>query len=129
MPHRQDAHYDDEDDELDALDYGEESYIARRAVDWGINGSILAIIVLTLLYVLSPIDAIPDFLPVVGQADDIAAILAGGSSITFLTVMRFILRKLIKSRAWRWGCFIVLLLVSIGAFMVFWLLFQLFKAL
>jgi uncharacterized membrane protein YkvA (DUF1232 family) len=36
-----------------------------------------ALLVLTLVYVVSPLDVIPDFLPVVGEMDDVAVVLAG----------------------------------------------------
>ena len=98
--------------------------VIRQALDWGISGSILAIIVLTALYVFSPVDAIPDFIPFAGQADDIGAILAGGGSLTFLTVLRYVLR----TRIGRWGCLIAIVLAAIGAFTVFWALLQLFDA-
>jgi uncharacterized membrane protein YkvA (DUF1232 family) len=49
------------------------------------SGFITLILILALLYIISPIDAIPDFIPVVGWADDVlvgvgagAAALAGG---------------------------------------------------
>lgn len=98
--------------------------LVRQALDWGISGSILAILVLTALYVFSPVDAIPDFIPFAGQADDIGAILAGGGSVTFLTVLRYVLR----TRIGRWGCLITIVLAAIGAFTVFWALLRLFDA-
>lgn len=117
-------------DVYDPAEYDDEEPVyatplARRAVDWGINGSIIAIIILTALYALSPIDALPDVIPVAGQVDDLAAILAGGGSITFLTVLRFLLR----SRAGRIGCLMIILLSSIGAVTVFWALSRLFDSL
>src|SRR5436309_5569790 len=36
-----------------------------------------AIFVATVVYIISPIDIIPDWFPVVGQADDVLALLAG----------------------------------------------------
>ncbi len=97
--------------------------LVRQALDWGISGSILAILVLTALYAFSPVDAIPDFIPFAGQADDIGAILAGGGSVTFLTILRYVLRTHIG----RWGCLIAIVLAAIGAFTVFWALMQLFS--
>lgn len=35
-------------------------------------------VVLTLIYIVSPIDFVPDFLPGIGQLDDLAALLFGG---------------------------------------------------
>ncbi|GAB4428089.1 MAG: hypothetical protein Kow00106_23650 [Anaerolineae bacterium] len=99
--------------------------LVRQALDWGISGSILAILLLTALYVFSPVDAIPDLIPFAGQADDLGAVLAGGGTVTFLTVLRYVLR----SRVGRWGCLIGIVLTAIGAFTLFWLLLQLFDAL
>lgn len=36
-----------------------------------------ALLVLTLVYVISPFDVIPDFLPVIGEMDDVAVVLSG----------------------------------------------------
>ena len=72
----------------------------------------------------SPLDLIPDVLPVAGQIDDIAAILAGSGSITFLAVLRYVLR----SRVGRWGCLLVIILSAIGAFAIFWALMWVFNS-
>ncbi|MCL4238206.1 MAG: DUF1232 domain-containing protein [Anaerolineae bacterium] len=119
------AEYDDGYEEIHPARRARQSEpLARQALDWGISGSILAILVLTAIYALFPIDAIPDFIPFAGQADDIAAILAGGGSVTFLTVLRYVLR----TRIGRWGCLITIVLAAIGAFTVFWALLRLFDA-
>jgi hypothetical protein len=123
---RPDDYYDDEER---ALTPREERQIARRAIDWGVSGSILAIIILTGLYALSPVDIIPDVLVGPGQVDDIGAIFAGGGSVIFLTVARYLMLNAIKSRAGRWGCLILILLAGIGAFTVFWVLLRLFDSL
>jgi uncharacterized membrane protein YkvA (DUF1232 family) len=99
-----------------------ETPITQQAFDWGISGSILAIVLLTAFYVLSPIDLIPDVIPVAGQADDVAAVLAGGGSVVFLAILRYVLR----TRIGRLGCLITIVLASIGSFVVFWVLLQLF---
>jgi uncharacterized membrane protein YkvA (DUF1232 family) len=130
MSHRR--RYDDYDDNEDArqqraLVPSQESPLTRRAVDWGLSGSIIAIILLTAIYAFSPIDLIPDFLPVAGQVDDIATIAAGGSSVVFLTIMRYVIHAALRSRAGRWGCLLVLVLVAGGAFSVFWVLLQTFQ--
>ncbi|MCZ7540650.1 MAG: YkvA family protein [Anaerolineae bacterium] len=119
------AEYDEEyEDDRPARRARQSEPLARQALDWGISGSILAILVLTAIYAFFPIDAIPDFIPFAGQADDIGAILAGGGSVTFLTVLRYVLR----TRIGRWGCLITIVLVAVGAFTVFWALLRLFDA-
>ena len=42
------------------------------------NSFIVVVIILALLYILSPIDLIPDFIPVVGWADDLVVGLGAG---------------------------------------------------
>jgi uncharacterized membrane protein YkvA (DUF1232 family) len=44
----------------------------------------MIVLALTLLYVVSPIDFCPDFLPGIGQLDDLAALFFGGQSVTRL---------------------------------------------
>ena len=36
-----------------------------------------ALLVLVLVYVVSPLDVIPDFIPVIGEIDDVAVVLSG----------------------------------------------------
>ena len=97
--------------------------LTQHAFDMGITGSIVAIIVLTALYVLSPLDFVPDVVPVAGQADDIAVVLAGSGSSLFLAVLRYVLR----SRVGRWGCLAVIVLSALGALALFVALAALFS--
>jgi uncharacterized membrane protein YkvA (DUF1232 family) len=36
-----------------------------------------ALLVLTLVYVVSPLDVMPDFIPVIGEMDDVVVVLSG----------------------------------------------------
>lgn len=80
---------------------------ARRAIDWSTTGGIITVILLTLLYALSPVDAIPDVIPVAGQADDIVAVTAGTATAGFLAFVRIALRAMLATRIGRKGCVIL----------------------
>ena len=112
--------YDDEAayEKYAAPDVSPLSRLTQHAFDMGITGSIVAIVVLTALYVLSPLDFVPDVVPGVGQVDDIAVVLAGSGSSLLLAVLRYVLR----SRVGRWGCLIAIALSALGALVLFWAL-------
>lgn len=42
------------------------------------NSFVAVVLILALLYIVSPVDLIPDFIPVVGWADDLAVAVAAG---------------------------------------------------
>ena len=44
------------------------------------NSFVIVVLILALLYILSPIDLIPDFIPVVGWADDLAVGVGAGAA-------------------------------------------------
>ena len=44
------------------------------------NSFVAVILILALLYILSPIDLIPDFIPVVGWVDDLAVGVGAGAA-------------------------------------------------
>jgi uncharacterized membrane protein YkvA (DUF1232 family) len=44
------------------------------------NGFLVVILVLALLYIISPIDVIPDPIPVVGWVDDVAVGVGAGAA-------------------------------------------------
>ncbi len=44
------------------------------------NSFVIVILILAVLYILSPIDLIPDFIPVVGWVDDLAVGLGAGAA-------------------------------------------------
>ena len=45
--------------------------------DWRVPILPKALLVLALVYVVSPLDVIPDFIPVIGEMDDLAVVLSG----------------------------------------------------
>jgi len=45
-----------------------------------------ALLVLTLVYVVSPLDVIPDFIPVIGEMDDVVVALSGPPEVVRETV-------------------------------------------
>ena len=45
--------------------------------DWRVPILPKALLVLTLVYVVSPLDVIPDFIPVIGEMDDVVVVLSG----------------------------------------------------
>lgn len=120
-------YYDDEEDYVEVIDprqgtrrlakrgavAPQESVAARRAIDWGTAGGIITVILMTLLYAVSPIDVVPDFIPVAGQADDVVAVTAGTATAGFLAFLRVALRAMLVSRIGRKGC--VVLGVIFGA--------------
>ena len=44
------------------------------------NGFVTFILILALLYIISPIDLVPDVIPVVGWADDVAVGIGAGAA-------------------------------------------------
>jgi uncharacterized membrane protein YkvA (DUF1232 family) len=44
------------------------------------NSFVAVILILALLYIISPIDAIPDFIPVAGWVDDLAVGVGAGAT-------------------------------------------------
>jgi hypothetical protein len=97
--------------------------MTQQALDWGISGSMLAVLILTVVYTLAPADFLSDMLPA-ATVDEVAAILAGAGAIAFLAVMRYIL----QTRVGPLGCLLVIVLTSIGAFAIFWGLMRLFDS-
>lgn len=97
----------------------QEDIAARRAIDWGTAGGIVTIILLTLLYAFSPIDAIPDVIPVAGQADDAVAVTAGTATAGFLAFLRIALRAMLASRIGRKGCVILAGVIGVVTILAF----------
>jgi uncharacterized membrane protein YkvA (DUF1232 family) len=44
------------------------------------NSFVTVVVILALLYIISPIDLVPDVIPVVGWADDVAVGLGAGAA-------------------------------------------------
>lgn len=74
---------------------------------------IILVLALTGLYTVSPLDLLPDVVPVAGQADDIVALLLGGGSVGLLTILRFLVSVLVGDAKARRSCLIILLVVAV----------------
>src|SRR5690606_11240148 len=97
----------------------EGSIAARRAIDWGTAGGIVTVILLTLLYALSPVDLVPDLIPVAGQADDVVGVTAGTATAGFLAFLRVALRAMLASRIGRKGCVVLGLVFGVVGILAF----------
>jgi hypothetical protein len=75
--------------------------------------TVIGMVALSALYAFSPIDAIPDLIPVAGQVDDLATLLAGGGSVGFLTAVRFAFLEILKRPRMRVGCLTLFVLSSV----------------
>lgn len=128
--------YDEDDDYIDVVEVQrpraasnrrvakrgaapQESVTARRAIDWGTAGGIVTIIVLTLLYAVSPVDVIPDVIPVAGQVDDAVALTAGTATAGVLAFLRIALRSMLASRVGRKGCVILAAAMGVVTILAF----------
>ena len=109
----------------------------RRSIEDWVNqsyrGSVITIVILSAIYALSPVDALPDIVPVIGQIDDIATLIAGSSSVAFLTAMRPFAVYIAKRPVLRAGCITVIVITGImmlvGALAVFYGIYLLIDAL
>lgn len=92
-----------------------------------------AVLLLSGIYTLSPIDAIPDIIPAAGQADDAAVLVTGGTSAVFMTFARFAMMLILHNRLLRRGCTIgaaiVIPIVIFGALLMFYGLYSLISRL
>jgi hypothetical protein len=85
----------------------------RRAVDSSLVVGTVLTVITTVLYLLSPIDAVPDLVPIAGQLDDAVAVLLGGGTVGFMTLLRLFVGVGIRDRRTRRACFLVLLMVML----------------
>lgn len=82
---------------------------AEKAITWGYWGTVILILALSAAYALMPIDLIPDFLIGVGQVDDAGALVAGGGTITFATIMRWIALFIARHKRVRQGLIVLMI--------------------
>ena len=85
----------------------------RRTVDVSLMTGIVLAIASTVIYLFSPVDLVPDLLPVLGQIDDLTVVLLGGGSVSLLTLMRVFIGTALRNRAARRGCMMLLLAASL----------------
>lgn len=87
--------------------------LVRRTVDASLVLGLFLAAITTLIYVFSPVDVLPDILPLLGQVDDLAAALVGGGAMGALMLARVLVGAGLRSAAARRGCLAALLIASI----------------
>ena len=63
------------------------------------GGLLYAVTVISLIYIVSPADALPDVLPILGQVDDLGALITGVLNLAGGTIMFIQGRKPLKPPA------------------------------
>jgi hypothetical protein len=79
----------------------------ERYVNLTYRAGIILIIVLSGIYALSPVDTVPDIVPLAGQVDDLAALISGGGAIAFITAIRPFVMAIMKRPVMRAGCLFI----------------------
>ncbi|MBN1284670.1 MAG: DUF1232 domain-containing protein [Anaerolineae bacterium] len=95
----------------------------RRAAGCGLDVGVALVVLVTLLYVGSPLDLVPDVAPGLGQLDDVLAVLVGGGSASLLALVRLIIGSEAGRKSARRGCAVLALallssLMCIGGVLV-----------
>ena len=91
------------------------------------------VVLLSVIYVIFPVDVIPDILVGVGQIDDLAVVASGGGSIASMTIFRHIMAAIFKRPKLRAGCIAITLIGSLvilaGGLLLFFAIYRLITTL
>lgn len=82
-------------------------------------GKIRAGMIIALLYLISPIDLIPDTIPVIGLMDD--AVIVPTAMMILTNMLPESVKRESASRAWKYGKYMPFLMGAIGLFVLMWI--------
>lgn len=82
-------------------------------------GKIRMGMIIAMLYFISPIDLIPDTIPVIGLIDD--AVLVPMAMMILTNMLPESVKRESSSRAWKYGKYMPVLMGAIGVFILMWI--------